>query len=80
MSLICRLRGKSHGADGIKAAAEIERLRLPDEIKAELIWCRDNGNTGPRTHALLVELCNRLAMPNVKVRGAEPRFSAERPS
>lgn len=27
MSLLCRLRGKSHGLDGIKAAEEIERLR-----------------------------------------------------
>ena len=41
---------------------DIDRLRLPTDLQAELIWCRDKGNTGPRTHALLVELCERLTL------------------
>jgi hypothetical protein len=70
---------KPHWARAMRAGAlqlsnwqrDIDRLRLPTDLQAELIWCRDEGNTGPRTHALLVELCARLT-PNAKSEGAEP--------
>lgn len=35
---------------------------LNDDIKAELKWCVDNGNYGPRTEKLINDLCEYLGV------------------